>query len=84
MTDSPKVKASKAIDDARVAAHAATDNAQVASHNALKNAKDVARTTRDEAQSVQKRSDKFNIESHRDDANVKIAAHEAKSELKKK
>ncbi len=84
MTDSQKVKASKAIDDARVAAHAATDDAAVAAHNTLKNAKDAARTTRDNAQDVQKRSDKFNIESHRDDANAKIAAHEARSELKKK
>jgi hypothetical protein len=81
MTDNPKVKASKAIDDARVASHAGIDDAKVAAHNAFKEAKVAAYTERDEAAESKKVSDKFNISTHKDDANVQIAAHEAKSKL---
>jgi len=38
MTDNPKIKASKAVDDARVAAHAVYDDATVAARNILKDA----------------------------------------------
>ena len=74
MTDSLKVKASKAADDANVAAHEAYDDADVLVHNALKGA----------GVDVEKVSDDVKIGVHKVVSDAKIAEHKAGSELKKK
>jgi hypothetical protein len=74
MTDNPKVKASKAVDDARVAAHAVYDDATVAAHNILKDA----------GVEAQKVSDNVKIDVYKAVSDAKIAAHEAESKLKKR
>jgi hypothetical protein len=74
MTDNPKVKASKAVDDARVAAYAVYDDATVAAHNILKDA----------GVEAQKVSDDVKIGVHKVVSDANIAAHEAGSTLKKR
>jgi hypothetical protein len=74
MADNFKVKAKKALNDARVAAHAVLDDVSVAAHNTLV----------DTEADVQKVSDEVKISVHKAVADVKIAAHEAGTKLKKK
>ncbi len=84
MTDTPKVKASKAVDDARVASHVTNDDAKLLAHNTLKDAKTSAYSTRNDAVKAQNISDKFNIHAHQVDSRAKISAHESQSESMRK
>jgi hypothetical protein len=74
MADNLKVKASKALGDARVAAHAVLDDVSVAAHNTL------VSTEAD----VQKVSDEVKIGVNKAVTDAKIAAHEAEARLRKK
>ena len=84
LRDDLNVKAHKAVDDARVAVHSVYDDASVAAHNALK-----GKTAEEEAgdrakTSVHKAMDRAKIREDKKNADIKIAVHGAKAEIKKR
>jgi gas vesicle protein len=74
MTDELRVKAKKALRDARAAAHAVIDDVSLAAHNTL------VGTEAD----VQKVSEEMKTSVHKAVTDAKGAAHEARTQLRKR